>query len=96
MKILHLFSCYLSSILSSSPVSNTPLEVSLWIGLDEGVDGTNTSWRSMIGWGWVIGWSWRSIGWRSISPHSVNWSSVKFSIIKDENSARGGAHEGEK
>ena len=33
----------LSSVLSSGSVPNSPLEVSLGVSLDEGVDGTNTA-----------------------------------------------------
>ena len=55
---------YLSSILSTSNMSDSPLEVSLWISLDKGVDGSNLAmslggmiswWRSSIGDGGISG-----------------------------------------
>ena len=42
----------LSSVLSSGPVPDTPLEVGLGVSLDEGVDGANTA---MSLWGVVHG-----------------------------------------
>ena len=45
---LNLFK-HLSSILNSSPVANTPLEVGLWVSLDEGVYWSYSSLGSVIG-----------------------------------------------
>ena len=41
-------SSFLSSILSPGPVSDSPLEVGLRVGLDEGVDGTHSA-RGAVG-----------------------------------------------
>ena len=38
----HMMFINLSSVLSSGPVSDSPLEVGLGVSLDEGVDGANT------------------------------------------------------
>ena len=74
------FRCYerfinLSSVLSSGPVPDSPLEVGLGVSLDEGVDGADTS----VGLGGVVdrlgmvsGGGGR-VSW-SVSPHSsVDW-----------------------
>ena len=85
----------LSPILSSGPVSDSPLEVGLGVSLDKGVDGANTTSGSCMIWDWLWGIGWgTSIGHWGIPSDSVNWSIV-FSIIKKEHTARGGADKGE-
>ena len=65
---------FLSSVLSSSPVPDAPLEVGGFVGLDEGVDGSNSS-LCMV-WGWSICRSGGTIGGRSVSPDSQLWKTV--------------------
>ena len=60
---------FLSSILSPSPVSDSPLEVGLRVGLDEGVDGTHSARGSVWGSGGVGGGG-GTVWWWGVSPHS--------------------------
>ena len=63
----------LSSVLSSGPVSDSPLEVCLGVSLDEGVDGTNTA----MGLGGVVHGLRCVLGrrgvTRSVSSYSFRW-----------------------
>ena len=60
---------FLSSVLSSSPVPDAPLEVGLGVGLDEGVDWAHSA-LGMV-WGGGIGGGRGAVSWWSVSPHSV-------------------------
>ena len=83
---------------------DAPLEVGLGVGLDEGVDGSNSS-GSVVGGG--VGRSRRAVGGRSVPPDSDLWQTVyeekvrKEKIlmtsitVKEKHSAGRGAHEGE-
>ena len=83
----------LSSVLSSGPMSDSPLEVGLGVSLDKGVDGSNTSSGTrMVSGLWSVGWG-ASIGHWGIPSDSVNWGIV-LSIIKEEYTARGGTNKG--
>merc|ERR1712210_63402 len=82
--IFYFFIICLSSILRSSSVSHSPLEVGLGIGLDKGVDGSNPALGSMVG-RWVVRSRGRWTVWRCISSHSVDKTILP--VVKDENPA---------
>ena len=72
------FRCYerfinLSSVLSSGPVPDSPLEVGLGVSLDEGVDGADTSvgLGGVEGGGLMVGRGRGSVS-RSVPPHPQN------------------------
>ena len=78
----------LSPVLCSGPVPDPPLEVSLRVGLNEGVDWANPS--IVVG-GWGVGRGRGSVA--SVSPHSGGHLIV--SVIKEKHSPRGYANESE-
>ena len=63
---------YLSSVLRSGPVPDSPLEVGLWVSLNKGVDGADAavSLGGVIGGGLMVGGGRRAIRWRGVPPHS--------------------------
>ena len=79
----------LSPVLGSSPVSDSPLEVSLRVGLNEGVDWANPS-LGMVGGGGVCGGR-GSVA--SVPPYSGGH--LKVSVIQEKHTPRGSAHESE-
>merc|ERR1719278_2035647 len=74
----------LSSILGSSPVPHSPLEVGLGVSLDKGVDWSNPALGSVV-WCRMVGSRGRGTIWRGISSHSVG--NTVLPVIKDENPA---------
>ena len=67
----------LSAVLNSSTVSHAPLEVGLWVGLDEGVDGSDSALG--VG-GGVVGGGGRAVG-RGVPPHPHH---LVQPVIQDE------------
>ena len=84
MKYIVLQLPFLPPVLDSGPVPHPPLEVGLGVGLDKGVDRSNSA---VVLWGVVYRGGGRgAIAWWGVTPHSQGRSSI-FSIIKDEDSA---------
>jgi len=78
-----------SSVLGTGPVSDTPLEVGLWVSLDESVDGSNPALGSMMRC-WVVRGGGGGAVRRGVTSHSVD-NTIILSIVKDENPAGIGA-----
>merc|ERR1712223_2272707 len=79
------FEKYSSSVLGTSPVSDTPLEVGLWVSLAESVAGSNPALGSMM-WCWVVRGGGGGAVRRGVTSHSVD-NTIILSIVKDENPA---------